>query len=75
MNEIEYLASENKTLRNRLEKLSNTSELAKSSRHSVVEGLSINRISNRSQTKLEHPPVVLMKEYDLKIRKPLLRNK
>jgi len=76
MNEIEYLSNENKTLRNRLEKMSNTSELAKSSRHLVAEGgLSINRTINRLQIPLEHPPIVLRKEYDLKARKPLLRNK
>lgn len=76
LNEIEYLSNENKTLRNRLDRLSSTGELAKSSRPSAFEGsVSINRSLNRAQQPLEHPTVMLTKEYDLKIRKPLLRNK
>lgn len=74
LNEIEYLSNENKTLRNRLERFSNASELSKSARPSEGGGVNTGRAGRSYQT-LEHPPVMLMREYDLKLRKPLLRNK
>lgn len=55
--------------------MSLTSDLSKSVRAPVDNLTSINRSVNRSQRPMEHPLVLHTKEYDLKIRKPLLRNK